>query len=417
MPDLPTLQALAGILVFVGLGVAASAAPRRIDWRLVGSAIALQFLLCLLLLRVPAASAALAAIGRGVDAIAAATLAGTTFLFGYLGGGPAPFAVTDPHALVTFAFQLLPVVIVVSALSALLWHWRVLPVAVRALALLFERTLGMRGPTGLVATAEIFAGPVESPLLVRPYIAGMTRHELLLMMTAGMATIAGSVMVIYATMLGSLFDDAMGHLLTKSVMSVPASVLFAHLLLPQERLPGVALDPPRLYASGMDALSRGTRDGLDIYLGVLAMLLVLISLVALANAALGLLPGPGGAALSLQRVAGWLFAPLAWLLGIPWRDALQVGALLGVKTVLNEFVAYVQLAGLPDGALEPHSRLIALYALCGFANFGSVGIQIGGIGAMAPERRGELAELALPALYAATLGSCMTAAIAGIVAG
>jgi len=410
-----SLQAVTGILAFIALGVLLSAARRRISWQLVATAVALQFALCAVLLRVPAVVTALAAVGRGVDAITAASREGTTFLFGFLGGGAAPFTVTDPGALVTFAFQLLPIVIVMSALSALLWHWRVLPVVVRALALLFERTLGTRGPAAFAATAEIFAGPVESPLLVRPYLAAMTRYELLVLMTAGLATIAGSVMALYAAMLGPFFDDALGHLLTKSVMSVPASILFAHLLLPEDPRDHDVVEPPSLYAGSMDALTRGTQDGLGIYLGVLAMLLVLVSLVALLNAAIGELPELGGAPLSLQRVAGWIFAPVAWCMGVPWEEAPAVGSLLGVKTVLNEFIAYAEFTRLPAEALDPHTRLIAIYALCGFANFGSVGIQLGGIGAMVPGRRTEIAALAMPALLAATLASCMTAAIAGLV--
>ena len=410
------LQAVAGIAAFVGLGVLLSASRRRIDWRLVATAIVLQFVICALLLRVPVAAAGLAAVGRGVDAVTDATRAGTTFLFGFLGGGAAPFAVAEPGALVTFAFRLLPIVIVMSALSALLWHWQVLPLVVRALAGLFERTLGTRGPAGLAATAEIFAGPVESPLLVRPYLAAMTRYELLLLMTAGLATIAGSVMALYAAMLGPFFGEALGHLLTKSVMSVPASILFAHLLLPEDPRDPPVVVPPRLYTGSMDALTRGTQDGLGVYLGVMAMLLVLVSLVALLNGIVGLLPAAGGEPLSLERMAGWIFAPVAWCMGVPWSEAPAVGSLLGVKTVLNEFIAYAQFTQLPPETLDARSRLITIYALCGFANFGSIGIQLGGIGAMAPERRADLASLAMPALVAATLASCMTAAIAGLVA-
>jgi len=410
------LQAVAGMAAFVGLGVLLSASRRRIDWRLVATAIVLQFVICALLLRVPVAAAGLAAVGRGVDAVTDATRAGTTFLFGFLGGGAAPFAVAEPGALVTFAFRLLPIVIVMSALSALLWHWQVLPLVVRALAGLFERTLGTRGPAGLAATAEIFAGPVESPLLVRPYLAAMTRYELLLLMTAGLATIAGSVMALYAAMLGPFFGEALGHLLTKSVMSVPASILFAHLLLPEDPRDQPVVAPPRLYTGSMDALTRGTQDGLGVYLGVMAMLLVLVSLVALLNGIVGLLPAAGGEPLSLERMAGWIFAPVAWCMGVPWSEAPAVGSLLGVKTVLNEFVAYAQFTQLPPDTLDARSRLITIYALCGFANFGSIGIQLGGIGAMAPERRADLAALAMPALVAATLASCMTAAIAGLVA-
>jgi CNT family concentrative nucleoside transporter len=410
-------QAALGILVFVALALPFSRDWRAVNWRLVGTAIALQFVICLLLLKVPAISGAFGYLTRAVDALAAATRQGTTFLFGYLGGGAAPFEVTNPGGLVTFAFQVLPLVIVMSALSALLWYWRVLPVVVHGIAKLFERTLGTRGPAGLVATANIFVGQVEAPLLVRPYILTMTRYELLLLMTAGMATIAGSVMVIYASMLGPLYQDVLGQLLTKSVMSVPASILFTHVLVPEREAIHEQSDPPRIYGSTMDALTRGTSDGLNIYLGILAVLLVLITIVALLNGAIGLLPAVGGAPLSLERMAGWIFSPIAWLMGVPWAEAATVGSLVGVKTVLNEFIAYIQLSEMPPEALSERTRLITIYALCGFANFSSVGIQIGGIGAMCPERKLDLASLAMPALLAATLGTCMTAAIVGIVAG
>lgn len=410
-------QAALGIAVFVALALPFSSNRRAISWRLVGIAIVLQFVICALLLKVPAISGVFGYLTRAVNALSAATLQGTTFLFGYLGGGAAPFEVTNPGGLVTFAFQVLPLVIVMSALSALLWYWRVLPVVVQGIAKVFEKTLGTRGPAGLVATANIFVGQVEAPLLVRPYIATMTRYELLLLMTAGMATIAGSVMVIYAAMLGPLYHDVLGQLLTKSVMSVPASILFAHVLAPEREADHAAAAPPRIYGSTMDALTRGTSDGLNIYLGILAVLLVLITIVALLNGVVGLLPEVAGAPLSLERVAGWVFAPIAWLMGVPWSEAATVGSLVGVKTVLNEFIAYIQLSSMPPEALSERTRLITIYALCGFANFASVGIQIGGIGAMCPERKLDLANLAMPALLAATLGTCMSAAVVGIVAG
>ncbi len=411
------LQPLFGIVVFIALALPFSSAWRRIDWKLVASAVALQFAICFLLLKVPLISGGFVYLTRAVNALSAATIKGSSFIFGYLGGGPTPFAVTNPNAVVTFAFQVLPLVIVMSALSALLWYWRILPIVVRAISRIFEKTLGTRGPAALSAAANIFVGQVEAPLLVRPYIERMTRYELLLLMTAGMATIAGSVMVIYATMLGSMFHDVLGHLLTKSVMSVPASILFAHVLLPEPSPEHADSDPPRIYGSTMDAITRGTSDGLNIYLGILAMLLVLIAFVALINSGIGLLPDVAGQPLSLERLAGWVFAPIAWCMGIPWSEAPTVGSLIGVKTILNEFIAYIDFSQLPAGALSERSRLITIYALCGFANISSMGIQIGGIGAMSPERKLELGELAPRALLAATLGTCMSAAVVAIVAG
>ncbi len=410
-------QAALGLAVFVALALPFSRAPRSVDWKLVGSSILLQFGICFLLLKVPLISAGFAYLTRAVNALSAATLKGTSFIFGYLGGGATPFEVTNPAAVVTFAFQVLPLVIVMSALSALLWYWRVLPFVVRSISRVFEKTLGTRGPAGLAATANIFVGQVEAPLLVRPYIARMTHYELLLLMTAGMSTIAGSVMVIYASMLGSLFNDVLGHLLTKSVMSVPAAILFAHLMLPEASSEHADSEAPRIYGGTMDAITRGTSDGLNIYLGILAMLLVLITFVALANSVIGLLPPVGGESLSLERMAGWLFAPIAWLMGVPWSEAPTVGALIGIKTILNEFIAYIDLSQLAPGVLSEHSRLVAIYALCGFANLSSMGILIGGIGAMSPERKLELGELAPRALVAATLGSCMSGSVVSIVAG
>jgi CNT family concentrative nucleoside transporter len=409
------VQALLGIGVFVLLALPFSSNWRRVSWKLVGFAIALQFIICALLLKAPGIREGLQYVNNAVGALGAATMKGTAFVYGYLGGGNPPFEVTNPGALATFAFQVLPLVIVMSAISALLWYWRILPVVIRGISIIFERALGTRGPAGLVATANIFMGQIEAPLLVRPYLARMTQYELLLVMTAGMATIAGSVMVIYSAMLGEQIQGVLGQLITKSIMSVPAAILFAHLLLPDDNDSSQELEkPPRVYESSMDAITRGTSDGLNIYLNILAILIVAIALVALLNGMVSFIE-IGGAPLTLERFAGWVFAPLAWLMGVPWSESMTVGSLLGIKTVLNEFIAYLNLQALPAAALSEHSRLIALYAVCGFANLSSVGIQISGIGAMCPERRGDLARLGFRALLAATLASCMCAAIVGIV--
>ena len=410
------LQAFAGILVFIGLALPVSSRIASIRWRLVVVAVALQFAICFVLLRVPVIAAALGVLNRGVGALSAATRQGTAFVFGYVGGGAPPFAVERAGALTVFAFQVVPIIIVVSALSAVLWYWRVLPLVIRAIAWLFERALGSTGPAGFAVTANVFVGQVEAPLLVRPYLARMTRYELLLLMTAGMAMIAGSMMVVYSAMLASHFDNMLSQLLTKSLMSIPASILFAHLMLPDEAQSAGHAEPGRIYTSTMDALTRGTTDGLHIWLNVLAILVVLIALVALVNLGVGLLPPVAGAPLTLERLAGWLFAPIAWLMGIPWHEAASAGSLLGIKTVLNEFLAYLRLAELGPAVLSDRSRLVTIYALCGFANFASMGLQIGGIAAMAPERRAYLNDLALRSLLGATLASCMTGAVVGIVA-
>src|SRR4051812_16446633 len=409
------LQGLLGIAVFVLLTLPFSSNWRRVSWKLVGFAIALQFIICALLLKAPGVRDGLQYVNRAVGALGAATLKGTSFVYGYLGGGAPPFDVTHPGMLVTFAFQVLPLVIVMSAISALLWYWRILPVVIKGISIIFERALGTRGPAGLVATANIFMGQIEAPLLVRPYLARMTQYELLLVMTAGMATIAGSVMVIYSAMLGAQIQGVLGQLITKSIMSVPASILFAHLLLPENNDSSQELEkPPRVYESSMDAITRGTSDGLNIYLNILAILIVAIALVALLNGMVSFI-SVAGAPLTLERFAGWCFAPVAWLMGVPWNESVTVGSLLGIKTVLNEFIAYLDLQAMPSSALSEHSKLIALYAVCGFANLSSVGIQISGIGAMAPERRNDLARLGFRALLAATLASCMCGAVVGIV--
>ena len=412
------LQALLGIAVFIALVLPMSSNRKAINWKLVGIALILQFVICALLLKAPVIKEGLLYLNQAVGALGAATLKGSAFVFGYVGGGDTPFTVTNPNAVVTFAFQVLPLVIVMSALSALLWYWRILPIVIRAISWVFERALGTRGPSGLVATANIFLGQTEAPLLVRPYLARMSRYELLLVMTAGMATIAGSVMVIYSAMLGEQFDGVLGHLITKSIMSVPASVLFAHMMLPDDSGSSQDLqESPRIYQSAMDSITRGTSDGLALFLNIIAILIVLTAFVALANSIVSFLPAVGGEAITLERIAGWIFAPIAWLMGIPWSEATTAGSLLGVKSVLNEFIAFIQLTTVPPEALSDRSRLITIYGLCGFANLASIGIQISGIGTMAPERRGDLASLAWPAFVAATLGSCMTGCVVGIVAG
>ena len=410
------LQAVAGIATFIALALPFSDSIRRIRWRLVAVAIALEFAICFLLLRVPPIAAALKELNLVVAALSEATRHGTAFVFGYAGGAPSPFAVTHPEGLTVFAFQVIPIILVVSALSAVLWYWRVLPFVIRAIAWCFERTLGTTGPAGFAVTANVFVGQVEAPLLVRPYLAGMTRYELLLLMTAGMTMTAGSMMVVYAAMLSSHFDNMLSQLITKSLMSIPAAILFAHLMLPDDAASREHATPGRLYTSTMDALTRGTTDGLHIWLSVIAILIVLIAFVALINLGVAELPAVGGAPLSLERIVGWLFAPLAWLMGIPWSEASEAGSLLGIKTVLNEFIAYLRLAELGPGALSPRTRLVVIYALCGFANFASMGIQISGIAAMAPERRADLNALAFRSLIGATLASCLTGAVVGIVA-
>ena len=380
-------------------------------------ALGLQLLIALVLLEVPLFRQFFALLNQMVTSLETATRAGTSFVFGYLGGADPPFRVQPEGSTFIFALQALPMVLVISALSALLFHWRVLPAVVRAFAWLLRKTLGLGGPAGVGVAANVFLGHIESPLLIRPYLGRLSRSDLFLVMTAGMATVAGTVMVIYASILATVVPDALGQLLTASLISAPAAVMVARLMVPvtePDRVDG-HWEPPRQASSSLDAIARGTRDGVTLLVNIVAMLVVLVALVSLVNQALGLLPAWGGAALSLERLLGWVMAPLTWLMGVPVSEAVTAGSLMGVKTILNEFLAYLQLAALPAEALSERSRLIMTYALCGFANLGSLGILIGGMGAMAPERRAEIIALGPRSIVAGTLATAFTGAVVGLI--
>ena len=380
-------------------------------------ALGLQLLIALVLLEVPLFRQFFALLNQMVTSLETATRAGTSFVFGYLGGADPPFRVQPEGSTFIFALQALPMVLVISALSALLFHWRVLPAVVRAFAWLLRKTLGLGGPAGVGVAANVFLGHIESPLLIRPYLGRLSRSDLFLVMTAGMATVAGTVMVIYASILATVIPDALGQLLTASLISAPAAVMVARLMVPvtePDRVDG-HWEPPRQASSSLDAIARGTRDGVTLLVNIVAMLVVLVALVSLVNQALGLLPAWGGAALSLERLLGWVMAPLTWLMGVPVSEAVTAGSLMGVKTILNEFLAYLQLAALPAEALSERSRLIMTYALCGFANLGSLGILIGGMGAMAPERRAEIIALGPRSIVAGTLATAFTGAVVGLI--
>ena len=345
---------------------------------------------------------------------AAATKSGTSFVFGFVGGAPAPFAVANPAGMTSFAFQILPLVIVISALAALLWHWRILPIVVNGFAWGLRKTMGIGGAIGLGAAATIFLGMIEAPLLIRPYLAKLSRSELFMLFSVGLATVAGTVFVLYATILEPAIPGALGHILVASVLSLPGAIMIGRIMIPGDAQTTAEAAPGFTYRSGMDAIARGTEDGLKLWLGIVAMLLVIVALVALADIILGHLPGLAGAPITVERIFGWIFAPVVWLFGIPWDQASTAGSLMGEKTVLNEFVAYLKLASLPAGALDPRSRLIMLYAMCGFANLGSVGIMIAGVGSLVPERRDEIVPLAMRALLSGTMASGMTGAIIGL---
>ena len=379
----------------------------------------MQFLLAILLIKVPPVASFFESLSQGVLALKSATDQGTGFVFGYLAdGAPKPFEVVNPASANIFIFSGLMLIIVVSALSAIFWHWRVLPIVIKLISSLFKKPLNVGGPVGLSATANIIFGQVEAPLLIKPYLKQMSRHELLTLMTVGMSTISGGVMVVYTTMLNDLYGTSLiGHFLTASIISVPAAIMYANIMMPsnQKTEDQSQIEESSLYKSTMDALTRGTQDGLNITLNIAALLLVLIALVTLVNFGLAALPFVGGEAITLERMAGWIFAPIAWCMGIPWAEAQLAGSLLGVKTILNEFVAYVNLAAIDASQLSEKSRLIMLYGLCGFANLSSVGILLSGIGTMIPERKDDLIAVSGKALIGATLASCFTGLVVGVI--
>jgi concentrative nucleoside transporter, CNT family len=410
------LQSLLGVAVLLGICWALSEDRRQIPWRMVASGIALAAVLAALLLKIPPLAHAVASLNGVMAALEHALLAGTSFVFGHLGGGPNPYETTNPAASFVLAFRALPLVLIIAALSAVLFHWGVLPVIVRGFAWLLQRTMGLGGAVGVSAAANVFVGMVEAPLVIAPYLARLSRGELFIVMNCGMATIAGTVLVLYASLLGPVVPNALGHLLVASIVATPVAIAVAGLMVPPQLTDASAVGFERRDANTMVAITRGTLEGLQLLLNIVAMLIVFIALVALANGMLGTLPDVNGAPLTLERLFGWVFAPLAWLLGVPAHEAMTAGKLLGEKTVLNEFIAYIHMAQLGPDELSPRSALLMTYALAGFANFGSLGIMIGGLAALLPtERRAELAALGLKSILAGLLSTCITAALVGII--
>lgn len=412
----PLMQSAFGLLGLLFLAWLLSENRRAVSWRIVLSGVLLQIMLAALLLKTPPLKQFFLALNDALLALERATQAGTAFVFGYLGGAPLPFAESHAGASFVLAFRALPLVLVVSALSALLFYWRVLPFIVKSISTVLEKTLGVGGAVGLSTAANIFVGMVEAPLFIRPYLARMSRGELFMVMTCGMAGVAGTVMVIYAMFLAPVVPDAMGHILSASIISAPAAIVIAALMVPPQGSPtaGSVIDaqPAR---GAMDAVTRGALDGLALLLNIVALLIVLVALVTLVNLALAALPGVDGTPLTLQRMLGVAMAPLVWLAGVPWSEAHVAGALMGTKIVLNEFIAYLDMARLGDGELSMRSRILMTYALCGFANFGSLGILIGGLATMAPSRRDEIVALGMRAIVSGTLATLATAASVGII--
>jgi CNT family concentrative nucleoside transporter len=405
-------QAL-GLAALLGLCWLLSERRHAVPWRTVSAGLAAGAASIGAVLLIPPLQRVLDALNVIVDLLAAATRAGTSFVFGYLGGGPLPFSESQPGSSFVLAFQALPLVLLVSALSALLFYWRILPLLVRGFAWLLERTVGVGGAVGVSAAANVFVGMIEAPLVVRPYLARLSRSELFIVMNCGMATIAGTVLVLYAQVLAPVVPQALGHLLLASFAATPVAIAIAVLLVPGERTDAERITLPREDANAVAALTRGTLEGLHLLLNIVAMLLVFVALVALVNLLLSALV-VGGAPLTLERLCGWAFAPLAWSIGVPWSEATIAGALLRKKVVLNEFLAYFDMAQQPAAALAERSRVLLVYALCGFANFGSLGIMLGGMAAMLPrERHAEMAQLGMKSILAGLLTTCVTANLVG----
>lgn len=417
---LPVVQSLGGLLLIPMIAWALSenrcAFTIRKRVRLVGAGLAIQFAVAGLFILIPQLEAGLAGLATGVAALQLATGDGMRFVFGYLAGGPTPFTTADPTRNYVLAFQALPLILVMSVLSRLLYHWGILQRVVAVFAFLLSRSMGLPGALATASAANIFVGMVDAPLMIRPYLATLSRGSLFATMAVGMATIAGTVMALYASFLENSVPGAAGHLLVASVMSAPAALLIARLMVPWSSASAEPLAPATIgrdSESTIDAIAKGTTDGIRTLVGVTAMLVVAVALVSLCNMILGALTKPLDFVLTLELVLGWVMAPLAFLIGIPWSEAAVAGELIGIKTVLNELIAYLKLAETPAEALSPRSRLILTYALCGFANLGSLGILTGGMVAICPERRTDILALGPKSIVAGTLATLMTGAIVG----
>ncbi len=420
MDFLVNLQGLIGLALIVAAAWALSenrSAHPRARW--IAGALGLQLAIALIVTRVPLVWALVGYANEAVFAIERATLAGSSYMFGYLGGAPVPFVLADgAQPPLVIAFQILPLIIVFSALSALLWHWGVLRLAVRGLSWAMQRTLGVSGVVGLGAGATIFLGVVESPLVLRAWLGRMSRSDLFAIMVMIMATISGAILVLYATTLARTVPDAVGHMIVASLISLPAAVLVARLMVPPaagEQAAAEKAEPDLAYESSMDAVVRGTMEGVQLMLAVIGVIIVVFALVNLADQMLALIPLGGAEPLTVRGIFGWLFAPLMWAIGIPWDQAGTAGSLMGTKAILNEYVAYLALAELPAGALDPRSLIIVTYALSGVANLASVGLIVSAIATLAPERRAEVSSLGMKSWMAGNMVTLMTGAVIGLV--
>jgi CNT family concentrative nucleoside transporter len=413
------IQPLIGAAVILGIGYAFSNNRRAINWNTVAWGLGLQVIFAFIVLKTSIGQAVFETVGGYITKLLGFSQVGAAFVFGPLGDasvwGRAMTGAIGPEGAqyaVIFAFQVLPTIIFIAALFAILYYFGIMQLVVRVFAVVMHRVLKASGAESLNVAASIFMGQTEAPLTIRPYLPEMTQSELMTVMTSGMAHISGGIMAAYIA-----FGIEARHLLTAVIMTAPGTIMMAKMLVPETEVPktmgSVTLKVERTDVNVIDAAGRGTHEGLHLALNVGAMLISFLALIALLNAILGHVPSPVGTGyLSLERIFGWVFAPIAWAMGVPWRDAPTIGNLLGTRMALNEFVAYSKLGPL-KAALDPKSFTIATFALCGFANFSSIGMQIGGIGGLAPNRRHDLARLGLRAMFAGTLANFMTATIAG----
>jgi len=410
------IQGLLGIVAILGIACLFSLDKRNIKFRTVLLGVFTQFVIAVIILKIGFVKEFFISMTGFVHMLERATHAGTSFVLGYLGGGDAPFAIEKPQSSFILAFQALPLVLVISALSSLLFYWRILPFIIKILGYGLQKILNIGGALSLGSAANIFFGMDSAPLVIRPHLEHMSRSELFAFMTTSMATVAGTVMVLYAQILEGVVDNVIGHIITASVINIPAAITVARIMIPDTQGPTAGTyDKSSLPKSAMDAITKGTTDGLHVLLCIAAMLIALLALVDLANQILAFLPMPTGyGTLTLQSILGYLMKPVVWVMGIPWDQAQSAGALIGTKVVLNELVAYIELSNLPVGTLDDRSRMMMIYAMCGFANFGSVGIMIACMSSLVPSRRDELVELSLRSLVSGTLATLMTGTIVGI---
>jgi CNT family concentrative nucleoside transporter len=410
------VQALVGVMILTLLAWSISENRKKVNYRVIAGCLFLQFAVALLFLSpitAPYSKKVFLILNKLALVLQESSKAGTTFVFGYLGGGDIPFQVTNRKNLFVLGVEALPLVLFISALSSVLFYWRILPLFVKGVAFILKKTTGISGALGLSVSANIFVGMVEAPLMVRPYVSKMSRSELFTLMTTGMATVAGTVMFLYANFLNGVVPDPIGHILTASIISAPAAIMISILMVPRES--GLEdnkseYTPVNHANSTMDALVKGVDAGIKLLISIIAMLIVMVAIVALLNAILGLFPGE----LTFQKIVGWVMAPVVWLTGIPWKECVPAGQLMGTKTVLNELIAYIELSQIPKGVLSERSRIIMTYSLCGFANFASLGIMIAGLRSIAPDRDKDILSLAPKTIIAGTLATLMTGAIAGM---